>query len=101
MSEIILRECGENTPKETRRESHESVDKERRYQQIVNILTEYGPLTAKEVAVKMASKGYIPDAERNFSAPRLTELSEKGVVEPIGKKKCKYTGKTVSVYSLM
>lgn len=36
--------------------------------------------------------------ERNFSAPRLTELAQKGVVDVIGKKRCEYTGKTVGVY---
>ena len=44
-------------------------------------------------------KGYIPTSERNFTAPRLTELSKMGVVEPIGKKMCQYTGKTVAVYA--
>ena len=101
MSEIIPREYGENTPMETRAESEKTVNKEKRYQQIIEILSENGPLTAKEVAVKLMAKGYVPDAERNWSAPRLTEMSHNGLVEPIGKKKCKYTGKTVAVYELM
>lgn len=101
MSEITLRNPGEITPYETRREAHESVNKEKRYQQILEVLREYGPMTAKEVAVKLATKGYVPDAERNWSAPRLTEMSHNGLVEPIGKKKCKYTGKTVAVYEVL
>lgn len=56
--------------------------------------------TAKEIAVEMKKRGDIPTDERNFTAPRLTELSIKGIVEPIGKKKCSYTGKTVSVYKI-
>ena len=32
-------------------------------------------MTAKEIAVEMYKKGYIPSDERNFTAPRLTELS--------------------------
>ena len=57
-------------------------------------------MTAKEIAVEMYKKGYIPSDERNFTAPRLTELSIKGIVEPVEKKKCQYTGKTVSVYKV-
>ena len=57
-------------------------------------------LTAKEIAVMMFKKGYVPTSERNHSAPRLTEMSQNGVVEPIGKTKCEYTGKTVTVYAL-
>ena len=86
----------------TRGDSYETVDKEKRYKQIIEIMTEYPvPLTAKEIAVAMFNKGYTPSSERNFSAPRLTELSAKGVVEPFGKVKCKYTGKTVAVYRLL
>lgn len=84
---------------DTRAESHESVDKQKRYSQILEIL-QGKELTAKEIAVEMFNKGYIPTSERNFTAPRLTELSIKGVVEPIGKKKCEYTGKTISVYKI-
>lgn len=101
MSEIILRNPGEVPTIETRAEANALVNKEKRYQQILEVLREYGPMTAKEVAVKLAAKGYVPDAERNWSAPRLSELSKKGIVEPIGKTKCKYTGKTVAVYDLL
>lgn len=84
---------------ENRSESYESVDKSLRYSQILEIL-DNKEMTAKEIAVEMNKKGYIPTDERNFTAPRLTELSIKGIVEPINKKKCTYTGKTVSVYKV-
>ncbi len=84
---------------ETRSESYEKVDKALRYSQILEILTGK-EMTAKEIAVEMYKKGYIPSDERNFTAPRLTELSIKGIVEPIEKKKCQYTGKKVSVYKV-
>ena len=88
---------------ETRAEAEASVDKQKRYKQIIECLEQFGGktgLTAKECAVAMHMKGYIPTTERNFTAPRLTELSKTGVVEPIGKKVCSYTGKTVAVYAL-
>ena len=84
----------------TRAEAHEQVDKQKRYAQIIECLEEKPKMTAKEIAVMMWQKGYIPNSERNFTAPRLTELSKEGVVEPVGKTKCEYTGKTVAVYQI-
>lgn len=93
------RRYGEYTTLETRNEAHEQVDKSKRYKEILECLGKE-KLTAKEIAVEMFKKGYIPTTERNFTAPRLTELSQKGIVEPVGKKKCQYTGKTVAVYEV-
>lgn len=84
---------------ENRRESYDSLDKQKRYIQILEVLGN-NKMTAKEIAVEMFKRGMIPNSERNFTAPRLTELSYAGIVEPIGKKKCEYTGKTVSVFQL-
>ena len=99
MSNFEKRLPGEIPTLETRHESHEKVDKRKRYQQITEIL-EGKELTAKEIAVEMFRRGYIPTTERNFSAPRLTEMSEQGMVEPVGKKICQWTGKKVAVYAL-
>lgn len=90
---------GEVVTLSTRGEANDTVDKQKRYKQIIECL-EVRPMTAKEVAVMMCDKGYIPTSERNFTAPRLTELSQDGVVEPFAKKKCEYTGKSVAVYRL-
>ena len=97
---MIERRPGEIVTFDTRAEANETVDRNKRYQQILECLTEKNNQTAKELAVMMYNKGYIPTAERNFTAPRLTEMSYIGMVEPIGKTKCRYTGKTVAVYSL-
>ena len=83
---------------ETRHDAHESVDKAKRYAQIKAAM--WRPMTAKEVAVEMHIRGEIPTSERNFTAPRLTEMSKMGTVEPVGKTRCQYTGKTVTVYAL-
>lgn len=87
---------------ETRRESHETVDKEKRYRQIECILSRYpNGLTAKEIAVEMKNLGYTNNDDRNNAAPRLTELMYIGKVIPLDIKRiCKYTGKTVTVYKL-
>ena len=67
-----------------------------RYIQILDRLDE--PKTAKELAVELFELGYIQSTERNYTAPRLTELEKMGYVKAIDKKKCEYTGKTVAVY---
>ena len=99
MSEIEYRNPGEYTTYETRSESHEKVDKRVRYRQILECL-DGKELTAKEIADAMFRKGYIPTNERNYSAPRLSEMSEQGMVEPVGKKVCQWTGKKVAVYAI-
>jgi len=93
------RNYGEDITRETRSESNEKVNRQVRYKQILECLQDQ-PMTAKQVAVMMMNKGYIPTSERNFTAPRLTEMSESGLVEPVGKVKCEYTGRTVAVYAI-
>lgn len=95
------RRYGTNPTLETRAEANETVDKAKRYKQIIEILAGGKEMTAKEIAVEMWNRGFVPTSERNFTAPRLTELSKKGIVEPVGKEKCQYTGKTVAVYKLI
>ena len=98
---IEYRRLGEIPTLETRRISYDSIDNKTKYKQIFEILKGGKELTAKEIAVEMCRRGYIPTSERNFTAPRLTEPSQKGVVEPVGTKKCSYTGRPVSVYKLL
>ena len=98
-AEFLARRAGEHTTLETRRESHESVDKQKRYSEILECLGN-DKMTAKEAAVEMFHRGYIPSTERNFTAPRLTEMCQKGLVDVVGKKKCQYTGKTVAIYEV-
>ena len=85
---------------ETRDEAHDKVDKRLRYRQIIEYLNAEGDGTAKEIAVWMNRHKYTPTAERNFTAPRLTELKQAGVVEVCGKRTCKWTGRTVAVFRL-
>lgn len=97
MEERIM---GEYTTMETRADAHEAVDKQKRYSQIIECLTQCGALTAKECAVIMQGKGYIPTSERNFTAPRMTELTQNGVIKVVGKTVDAYTGRKVAVYGL-
>ncbi len=99
MDGFIKRSPGEDVTLETRHDSHEAVDKQKRYRQILGIL-DGREMTAKEIANEMYLKWMIPTNERNYSAPRLTEMAEKGMVEVVGKKLCQWTGKTVAVYAI-
>lgn len=95
------RQPGEYTTYDTRGESHEKTDKNRRYKEILGILREHPEgLTAKEVAVWMHKLKYARSTERNLSSPRITELMDQGKVEPIGKKVCQYTGRKVAVFAI-
>lgn len=85
---------------ETRAEAHDKVDKQKRYSQIIECLQENGELTAKECAVIMMAKRYIPTSERGYTAPRMTELNQNGVIEVVGKTTDIYTGRKVAVYGL-
>lgn len=93
------RKYGEFTTLETRKESHDKVNKKLRYLQILDILGNR-QMTAKEIAVEMEDKGYTTNDDRNNAAPRLTELCQQGKVDVIGKRECIYSGRRVSVYEV-
>lgn len=86
---------------ETREESFKILQPKRkiRYEEILDRLMT-GTKTAKEIAVELFELEIIPSTERNYTAPRLTELEKKGLVKVIDKKKCQYTGKTVALYEI-
>ena len=94
------RRYGEIPTLECRRESNELVPRQERYRQIIECLKEVPEMSAREIASMMCLKGYIPSPERNYSAPRINELCERGVLEPCGKKICKSTGRKVTVFHL-
>ena len=70
---------------ETRREANEKVKKSKREIQVLQILTEYKELTAKQVARYMAYRGYTKEIDYNHARPRLTNLLEKRQVCIVGK----------------
>ena len=89
------------TTMQTRQISFEDIQdkKKKRYEQILHRL-QGKEMTAKEIAVEMFNLEMIPSTERNYTAPRLTELEQLGMVQVVGKKKCNYTGKMVAIYKL-
>ena len=79
--------------RETRQMSFTDIQEKQkvRYEQILDRLDK--PKTAKEIAVELYELGITSTADRNTTAPRLTELEKRGIVKVIGKKKCDWTGK--------
>ncbi|HZJ77705.1 MAG TPA: DNA gyrase [Clostridia bacterium] len=87
--------------KETRRESYYTVltTLTERHKAVLTILKECGDMTAQDIATELYSRGITSTDERNFAAPRLTELADKGLVQAVGKKICSKTGRKVSIWS--
>lgn len=85
---------------ETRRESYEAIKPKRvdRRNLILEILGSR-QMTASEITEELLAKGYIKYYDRNFVAPRLTELKEAGIVETVGKRLCKRTNKNVAIWA--
>jgi len=91
----------ENIPQETRRESYAAVtqDTAARRRVILEMLTEHGGMTAREIAVELQKRGITPTDERNYAAPRLSELLEAGKIEAVDTKICDHSGRSVAVWA--
>ena len=88
---------------ETRRESYETVkhDAAARRRVILEILTENeNGMTAKEIAEELHKRCITPTDERNFAAPRLTELCQAGKIKTAGKKPCPHSGRNVAIWAV-
>lgn len=86
---------------QTRWDSYEKLNKKRLYELILQTLRDVPDgLTAREVAVILYNQGYLISNERQATAPRMTELVDKGEIVVIGKREDVVTGKNVAIYSL-
>lgn len=86
--------------KQTRRESHSAVNKNKLYSLILEQL-KYQDMTAREIAVVLYRHGLVLTPARQQVQPRLTELVQDGRVEVVGKRLDTLTGKHVAVYRLV
>lgn len=89
-------------PFETKRQSYAAVrpEKTQRQHVILEILEEYGEMTAQEVATQLHRRGFAFSDDRNVAAPRLTELRDAGKIVAVRKKRCEKTGRNVTVWSI-
>lgn len=86
---------------ETRRESHEQVDKETLHEHIIEMLQGDVKLSARELAVLMYSRGLVAYPQRQAVAPRLTELVQCGIIKADGKIYDSATKRHVAAYRLV
>lgn len=82
---------------ETRAESLSETNKAKRYAEIRLILKQAYPegLTSRQLSNRLGSE------ERNYTAPRLTELVAKGEIEVISKRYDEKTNRNVAVYRII
>lgn len=83
-----------------RREAHTAVKPKiaKRAQIILDTLGN-GEMTASEIAEELLRAGVIPYFNRNFVAPRLTELKEAGILETVGRRKATRSDISESVWA--
>lgn len=91
----------DNITKETRRQSYDGILPERgkRCRIILEVLGDR-EMTVEEITDELVESGKLKYYDRNFVAPRLTELKDEGVVEVIGKKPSRRTGKNIAVWAI-
>ena len=87
------------TTKETRRESYEAVlpKVKDRARLILETLGDK-EMTVSEITEELVSSGKIPYFNRNYVAPRLTELKDMGIVETCGRKKATRSDATEAIW---
>lgn len=85
--------------KETRKDSYEQILSKRtvRANVILELLGDR-EMTVSEIVKELLDEGVIKYYDRNFVAPRLTELKEAGLVEVVGKRTCIMSGKNVAIW---
>ena len=87
------------TTKETRRASFESVlpKVKPRQRMILETLGDRS-MTVSEITEELVEAGKLPYFNRNYVAPRLTELKDNGIVETCGRRKSTRSGATEAVW---
>ena len=86
--------------KQTRRQSYDGI-RTRSGERCKLILETLGnrSMTVEEITDELVAAGHLKYYNRNFVAPRLTELKGAGVLEVVGKKPSKRTGKNTAVWA--
>lgn len=86
--------------KETRRESYDAILPKVKKRSCL-ILETLGDrqMTASEITEELVAAGKIPYFNRNYVAPRLTELKDIGVLETVGRRKATRSDATEAVWA--
>lgn len=85
--------------KQTRRESYDAIrpDIKKRARQVLETLGAR-EMTVSEITEELVTAGRIPYYNRNYVAPRLTELKDMGIVETCGRRKSTRSDATEAVW---
>lgn len=85
--------------KETRKEAYENIlpKVKDRARTILEVLGSRS-MTVSELTDELVGKGVIPNFNRNYVAPRLTELKDMGIVETCGRRKATRSDATEAVW---
>lgn len=87
------------TTKETRRESYDAIlPKVKERARLILDTLGSRELTVSEITEELVRAGKIPYYNRNYVAPRLTELKDMGVVETCGRRKSTKSDATEAVW---
>ena len=87
------------TTRETRRESYDAVlPKVNERARLILETLGNREMTVSEITEELVSSGKIPYFNRNFVAPRITELRDMHVVETCGRKKATRSDSTEAVW---
>jgi len=89
----------DNITRETRRSGYESVwDKVNDRARLILETLGHREMTVSEIVDELVAGGAIPYYNRNFVAPRLTELKDLGIVETCGRRKSTRSTATEAVW---
>ena len=94
-----MRKTADKTTRETRRASYDAVlpKVNDRSRLILEVLGRR-EMTVSEITDALLAAGKIPYYNRNYVAPRLTELKDMGVVETCGRRKSTRSAATEAVW---
>lgn len=85
--------------KETRRESYDAIlPKVKERARLVLETLGARSMTVSEITEELVKAGKIPYFNRNYVAPRLTELKDMGIVETCGRRKATRSDATEAVW---
>ena len=85
--------------KETRRESYDAIlPKMKERARLVLETLGSRSMTVSEITEELVTAGRIPYFNRNYVAPRLTELKDMGIVETCGRRKATRSDATEAVW---
>ena len=85
--------------KETRRESYDAIlPKVKDRARLVLETLGSRSMTVSEITEELVAAGRIPYFNRNYVAPRLTELKDRGIVETCGRRKATRSDATEAVW---